>query len=146
MYTERPNICTCFTADPEDGQMSGVVELEQSAFMDGPDAQLPLDSGDQWWPLEQSSCKRLEHLRDGSLSAGDRVVEPYDADVLLSGALLRLDEARGAVDAYDQTSCHFRVERAGVSCLFHPVAEARTSAQVRQILWEYGWPLCRELT
>lgn len=47
-------------------------------------------------------------------------METDDADVLLSGRLLRFDEAGGAVNANDETSCHLRVESARMTCFLHP--------------------------
>ena len=44
-------------------------------------------------------------------------MEAGDADVLLAGALLRLDEARGAVDADDEVAGDLGVERAAVTGL-----------------------------
>lgn len=46
-------------------------------------------------------------------------MKPREADVLLSGALLGLDQARRPVDAHDQASRHLRVERAAVPGLLH---------------------------
>lgn len=66
--------------------------------MDGPDTELALDGADQRGALEQRAGERLEGARELRLAAGDLVVEADDAEVLLTGALLRLDEAGGAVD------------------------------------------------
>lgn len=46
-------------------------------------------------------------------------VEAGDADVLLTGALLRLDEASCALDADDQRARDLGVEGAAVASLFH---------------------------
>ena len=45
-------------------------------------------------------------------------MEAGDADVLLAGALLGLDEAGGAVDADDEVAGDFGVEGAAVAGLF----------------------------
>ncbi len=47
-------------------------------------------------------------------------MQPVDGDILLAGALLRLDEPRGAVDADDQAARHLRVQGPGVTRLLHP--------------------------
>ena len=44
-------------------------------------------------------------------------MQPKDADVLLAGALLRLDEAGGPVNADDQAARHLRVQCARVAGL-----------------------------
>jgi len=46
-------------------------------------------------------------------------VESDDTDVLLSGALLRLDETGRSVDTDNQASSDFRVERSRVTSLLH---------------------------
>lgn len=66
--------------------------------MDRPDTELALDGADQRGALEQRTGERLEGARELRLAAGDLVVETDDAEVLLTGTLLRLDEAGGAVD------------------------------------------------
>ena len=45
-------------------------------------------------------------------------MEPVDADVLLAGALLRLDQPGGSINANNQTSCHLGVEGSGMTGLF----------------------------
>ena len=45
-------------------------------------------------------------------------MEPVNADVLLAGALLRLDEPRGPVDADDEASCHLGIKGPGVAGFF----------------------------
>ena len=44
-------------------------------------------------------------------------MQPVDADVLLAGALLRLDQPRRPLHAHDEATSHLRVERARVAGL-----------------------------
>ena len=67
--------------------------------MDRPDTELTLDGADQGGTLEQRTGQGLEGARELGLAAGDLVVEADDAEVLLSGALLGLDQPSGAVNA-----------------------------------------------
>ncbi len=46
-------------------------------------------------------------------------MQPVDGDILLAGALLRLDEPRGAVNADDQAARHLRIQRPRVTRLLH---------------------------
>lgn len=85
--------------DAEDAETAVIVELDEVDVVDGPDTELALDGADQRGALEQRAGERLEGARELRLAAGDLVVEADDAEVLLTGALLRLDEAGGAVDA-----------------------------------------------
>ena len=47
-------------------------------------------------------------------------MEAHDGDILLTSALLRLYEPGRAIDAYDEATGNFGIERAAVSCLFAP--------------------------
>lgn len=85
--------------DAEDAETAIVVELNEVDVVDGPDAELALDGADQRGPLEQRAGQGLEGAGELRLAAGDLVVETDDAEVLLAGALLGLDEAGGAVNA-----------------------------------------------
>ena len=116
MYAESSDISTSFARHPEDRKLTVIVELVQLALVDGSNTQLSLDGTDKRWTLKQSSGKRLQSTRKLFLASGQFVMKPYHADVLLSSALLRLDQSRGAIDADNQTSCHFRVERSRVTC------------------------------
>jgi hypothetical protein len=68
--------------------------------------------------LEQSTGEGLEGAGELSLAAGQLVVEANDADVLLSSALLGLDETSRAVNADDQASSDLGIEGAAVASLF----------------------------
>lgn len=117
VHTERTDVSAGLAADPEDTKVAVVVELDELGLVDGSDTQLALDGGDQGRALEERAGEQLKGAGELGLTAGDLVVESHDGDVLLSGSLLGLDKARGAVDADDQTSCNFGVEGTAVAGL-----------------------------
>lgn len=84
---------------PKDAEVAIVVELDQAALVDGSDTELALDGGDERGALEEGARELLESLGKGGLAALDLVMETDDADVLLAGTLLGLDESGGAVNA-----------------------------------------------
>lgn len=103
--------------DPEDGQAALVVELEQLGLVDGAHTELTLDSGDERRALEEGTGEGFEGFGKGGF-AFDLVVETKDADVLLTGALLGLDESGGSVNANGETARDFGVQGAAVARLF----------------------------
>lgn len=117
VHTEGTDVGTGLAADPEDAQMTIVVELDKLALVDGSDTQLTFDSGDQRRTLEQSTGKRLQGLGKGSLTAWDLVVEADDSNVFFTSSLLRLDKTSGAVNADDETTGDLGIEGAGVTSL-----------------------------
>ena len=118
MHTERPDIRASLAADPEDTQVALIVELDDLALVDAADAQLALDGGNEGRALEQSAGEGLESASELGLAALDLVVQADDADVLLSGTLLGLDEASGAVDADDEAAGDLGIEGTAVAGLF----------------------------
>lgn len=92
------------------------VILKELTFVDGPDAELAFDGGDQGGTLEDGAGEGLEgasnlgDVRDGGVEAGD-------TDVFLPGTLLGLDEASGAVDTDDEVAGDLGVEGTGVAGL-----------------------------
>nr|CAB3455082.1 unnamed protein product [Digitaria exilis] len=116
VHTESPDIGTCLTGDPEHREMTLRVVLQELALVDGPHPELALHRGDERRALEDGARERLERPRHAG-RVGNGGVEARDADVLLPGALLRLDEARGAVDADDEVAGDLGVERAAVAGL-----------------------------
>lgn len=115
--TESTDIGTGLTAHPEDTEVAVVVELVQLALVDGTDTELTLDGGDERGTLEEGTGEGLESAGELGLAAGDLVVQADDADILLSGALLGLDQAGGTVDADDETASDLGVEGAAVAGL-----------------------------
>ena len=99
MHAEGTDVGAGLARHPEDAEVAVVVELDQLALVDGADAQLALDGRDEGRALEQGAREGLEGLGEGRLAAGDGVVEADDGDVLLTSALLGLDEAGRAVNA-----------------------------------------------
>lgn len=81
--------------------MALVVELNNLALVNGSDTKLTLDGRDQRRSLEEGAGESLKGTRKLGLAAGDLVVESDDADILLTSALLGLDETRSSVDTVE---------------------------------------------
>jgi len=116
VHTHGTHVGTGLASNPEDGQVAVVVKLDQLGLVDGTDTELTLDGRDQRRALEESTGQGLEGLGELLLRL-DGVVEAEDADVLLTGTLLGLDQAGGAVNADNQASSDLGVEGAGVTGL-----------------------------
>lgn len=84
---------------PEDTKVAVIVELNELALVDGTDTELTLDGRNKRGPLEKSTSEGLEGLSEGSLATRDLVVETDHANVLLTSALLGLDETSSAINA-----------------------------------------------
>jgi hypothetical protein len=87
--------------------------------VDRSDTELALDGGNERGALEESSGERLKGARELRLASRQLVVQADDADILLSGSLLGLDETGGAVDADNETTSDLGVERATVTSLLN---------------------------
>jgi hypothetical protein len=122
VHAKSSDIGTSLAADPEDTKVAVIVKLDELALVDCSDTQLTLDGRDQGGALEQSTGEGLEGAGELSLAAGQLVVEANDADVLLSSALLGLDETSRAVNADDQASSDLGIEGAAVASLFSSIA------------------------
>lgn len=118
MDTQGTDVGTSFARHPEDTELSLVVELVRLAFVDGSDTELSLDGRDERGTLEQSAGQGLKSTGELLLAARKFVVESDDGNVLLSGTLLRLDEACGAIDADNQASSDLGIEGARVTGSF----------------------------
>ena len=70
MYAEGSNVCSGFTAHPEDSQMALIVEFIELAFVDSSDTELSLDGGDQGRSLEQRAGQSLERSRELCFTTG----------------------------------------------------------------------------
>jgi hypothetical protein len=114
--TEGTDVGSGLARDPEDTEVAVVVELEQLDLVDGSNTELTLDGRDKRGTLEESTSEGLESALDLLLGL-DLVVETENADVLLSGSLLGLDETGGTVDTNDQTSSDLGVKGSGVTSL-----------------------------
>jgi hypothetical protein len=87
--------------------------------VDRSDTELALDGGNERWALEEGSGERLEGARKLRLTSGQLVVQTNNADILLSGSLLGLDETGGAVDADNETAGDLGVKGAAVTSLLN---------------------------
>lgn len=121
MDAEGSDVGTGLAGDPEDTEVAVVIELDDLGLVDGTDTELTLDGRDQGRALEQSTGQGLEGAGELDLATRQLVVQANDADVLLSGALLALDEPRRAVDADDQASRDLGVEGTAVAGLLNTV-------------------------
>ena len=117
--TERADVGSGLAAHPEDGQVALVVELDHLGLVDGADAEVPLDGSDQRGPLEEGTGQGLHSLVQ-LLLVVERVVQAEDGHVLLTSTLLRLDQARGPVDAHNQAASDLGIQGSTVSGLFTP--------------------------
>lgn len=124
---EGSDIGTGLAADPEDTQVSVIVELDELALVDGSDTELTLDGRDQGGTLEQRTGESLESAGELSLATGQLVVEADDSHVLLSSTLLGLDETGGAVNADNQAARDLGIESTTVTSLFTSVARDRSA-------------------
>lgn len=113
--TECTDVGTSLARNPEDTELSLVVELVKLALVDGSDTELSLDGRNKRRTLEQSTSEGLESAGELSLATGELVVKSDNTDILLTGTLLRLDQAGGAVNTDDQTSSDLGIESTGVT-------------------------------
>lgn len=122
VHTECSDVSTGLAADPEDTEVTVVVELDELRLVDGPDTELTLDGRNQGGSLEQGTSEELEDASKLCPAARDLVVEAHNGDILLSGSLLGLDETCGTVDADNETSGDLGIESttvAGLLCSEH---------------------------
>jgi hypothetical protein len=115
---EGSNVGTSLAADPEDTEVTIIVELDELALVDGSDTELTLDGRNQRGTLEERTGEGFESASELSLAARQLVVEADDGNVLLSSTLLRLDETSGAVNADNQASSDLGIEGTAVASLF----------------------------
>lgn len=100
MDAHGSNIGTSLTRNPENNKVSIRVILKELTLVDGANAELAFNGGDQGGALEDGAGEGLEGAGDLG-DVGNGGVEAGDADVFFAGALLGLDEAGGAVNADD---------------------------------------------
>jgi hypothetical protein len=116
---ESTDVGTSLTADPENTKLPLIVEFVKLALVDGSDTELTLDGGDERGTLEESTSEGLECACKLGLATGQLVVQANNANVLLSGTLLRLDETGSAVNAHNQTSSDLGIEGSRVTSLLN---------------------------
>mmetsp|Transcript_13303 Transcript_13303/g.24656 ORF Transcript_13303/g.24656 Transcript_13303/m.24656 type:complete len:220 (-) Transcript_13303:166-825(-) len=118
VHTERTDVCSSLATDVENTEVTLIIVFKELALVDGTDTELALDSRDQRWSLEESTSQSLDSLRELCLGL-NCTVQANDRHVLLSGALLRLDQTSGTIDAHDKTACYLGIECAAVTGLVH---------------------------
>eukprot|EP00128_Syssomonas_multiformis_P013854 Colp12_sorted_trinity150504_noHs@23833 len=118
VHAQRTDVGAGLAGHPEHAQVAGGVVLEHLGLVDRADAQLALHGRDERRALEQSSGEGVHGLVQlaGVLQG---TVESHDTDVLLTGALLGLHQAGGAVNADDQAASHLGIQSATVAGLLH---------------------------
>ena len=121
MDAEGTDVGSSLAGNPEDTEVALVVELVKLGLVDGTDTELTLDGGNERRTLEESTGECLEGAGELSLTTWELVVETDDANVLLSGTLLGLDETSGAIDTDDQAAGNLWIEGSGVTGLLNTV-------------------------
>ena len=120
MHAKSSDVRASFTADPEDTEVTVIVELDQLALVDGSDTQLSLDGRNERRSLEQCAGQSFKGSCKLCFTTWELVMESDDSNVFLSGALLRLDQSGGSIDTYNQTSSNFGIQCTTVTSLLHP--------------------------
>ena len=118
---EGTDIGTGLARNPEDTEVTVVVELDELRLVDRADTELALDGRDQGRSLEESTGESLEGGGESGLAARDAVVEADNANVLLTSTLLGLDKSGGTVDADNQAAGNLGIEGTGVTSLLNTV-------------------------
>jgi len=136
--TEGTDVGTSLAADPENTEVTVIVELDKLALVDGSDTELTLDGRDQRRTLEESTSKGLEGAGELGLAAGDLVVKSDNANVLLSGTLLGLDETGGAIDTNDQAASDLGIEGSAVTGLLATTVLSACATDERDLLASSG--------
>jgi hypothetical protein len=118
---------------------TNLIKLVKLALVDGADAQLTLDGGDQrgsllWWDKKWGWNKNLKEGTRQLLQSpqhirlGDGIMQTDNAHVLLSGVLLGLDQTCSALNAHNETSSHLPHEAHGVNEIDNLGIESATVA------------------
>lgn len=115
--TEGTDVGTSLAADPEHAKVTVIVELDELALVDGSDTELTLDGRDQRRTLEEGTGEGLEGAGELRLAARNLVVKSDNANVLLSGTLLGLDETSGTIDTNDEAASDLGIESSTVTGL-----------------------------
>jgi hypothetical protein len=111
------DVCTGLARDPEDGEVSLLVELEHLGLVDGSDSQTTLDGSDERGTLVESTTEGLKSALD--LGLIDLLVKTGNGNVLLTGSLLGLDKTSGTLNADDQATSNLRIKGTTVTSLLY---------------------------
>lgn len=65
MYTQRSNISSCLTTNPEHSQPSFIIEFKKFTLMHRTNTQLTFDGGDKRGTLKQSTREIFNSSRKG---------------------------------------------------------------------------------
>jgi len=96
--TERSNIGSGLTFNPDDTKIAFLVKLQEFGFVNGSYAELSFDGGNKGRTLKERSREGF----DGAMKFFGIIngrVKTNDTDVFFSSALLCLDESRGTINA-----------------------------------------------
>lgn len=127
MDAKGSDIGTGLARNPEDTEVTVIVELDELGLVNGADTKLALDGRNQRRSLEEGTGEGLQGRGKSSLAAGDAVVEADNANVLLTSTLLGLDESGGTVDADNQAAGDLGIESTGVASLLDTVEESQSA-------------------
>ena len=117
VHTESSDVGTSLAANPEDTKVAIIVEFIELALVDGTDTELALDGRDQGRALEERTSQGLQSAAELSLATRNLVVKADHTDILLTGTLLGLDQAGGAVNADNQAPSNLGVQSTTVTSL-----------------------------
>jgi hypothetical protein len=126
MDTQGTHVSTSFTADPEDSQVSIIIELEELALVNSTDTKLTLDSRNKRRSLEQGTGESLHSLSELLLIVKG-IVKAKDANVFFTSSLLGFDQTGGTVDTDNQTSSDLGIKGTGVTSLLNAKDAANPS-------------------
>jgi len=116
MDAESTDVGTGLTGDPDNSEVSLLIVLDELQVIDSPDAELLLDSGDQWWPLEAGTGELLKSSLD-LLDLVDALMQLEHSNVFFTSRLLSLDQSGGILDADDEAASDLGIEGTTVTGL-----------------------------
>ena len=116
MDAESTDVGTSLTGDPHNSEVSLLIVLDELQVIDSPDAELLLDSGDQWWPLEAGTGQLLQSSLD-LLDLVDALMQLEHSNVFFTSRLLSLDQSGGILDADDEAASDLGIEGTTVTGL-----------------------------
>lgn len=118
VHAQSSHVGTSLTRNPTDTKVSLFIKLNELDFIDSPDSEFLLDSGDFWRLLEASASKHGKGSCNLLFSSIDLSVKLENGHVLFSSTLLSLYQSGSIANACDEAASDLRVESAGVASLF----------------------------